>query len=98
MERTVTIALSTAPYLIPVCLTNARLTFVRPLSPSWFSARDNAVRACPSPRAAKVAVSRQDLVSDANDRLHRKAAPIQVTAAVSKRRCARERTNPSLAI
>ena len=50
--RTVAVALSTAPYLIPVCLTRARLIRVRPLSPSWLSARDNAVRACPSPRAA----------------------------------------------
>jgi hypothetical protein len=33
-------------------LTSARLTCVRPLSPSWLSARDSAVRACPSPIAA----------------------------------------------
>jgi hypothetical protein len=44
-KRTRAIALSTAPYLIPVYFTRARLACVRPLSPSWLSARDTAVRA-----------------------------------------------------
>ena len=35
-------ALSTAPYLIPFYFTRARLACVRPLSPSWLSARDTA--------------------------------------------------------
>jgi hypothetical protein len=52
LARIVAIALLTAPYLIPVCLTRARFTCVRSLSPSWLSARDNALRACLSPRAA----------------------------------------------
>ena len=86
--RTEAIALSTAPYLIPVCLTRARL-IPRPALIAFVVERPGQ-RCAGLPFAQsseRVAVSRQNVVAGADDQLHLITGP-RFRAEKSARGCA----------